>query len=196
MSELNDVIRQAQEGDPDAMEVLVKRFGRSIESECDKYGIWQNPELSHSDLYQEVVVRVWTKIDQFNGIKEKNTELIFDQWIRKTAKSVLSNLNRHRNAKKRNPQEAKLPFDDAAQQKFRNKETDKTASSIYRVNEDIERLNDVMDQHLDDEAKEILNLRVVEGLSLKQISERLKLTYDQVRYKYQISLAELEKRLA
>ena len=83
---LNELLREAQNGEKAAIEELVSQFSRSIESECAKYGISQHPELSQSDLFQEVVFRVWTKINQFNSIAEENVELVFDHWVRKTAR--------------------------------------------------------------------------------------------------------------
>lgn len=191
---LRDLIRAAQAGDVGAIEGLVARFSGLIHKECGKYGVWQNPEWSHSDQLQEVIFRVWTKIEQFNGTEHEHVAPMFEQWVRVTCQSVLKNLYRARSAKKRKP-EGKIEAFDEVTQDFVNRKGDKTPSSIFSANEDIERLNVAMEEQLDDQGREILNLRVVEGLSLKEISERLSLTYEQVRYRYHASLEKLGKQL-
>ena len=192
---LSELLCAARQGDGPSIEALVSRFSGPIEQECGKYGIRQHPELSHSDLFQEVILRVWTRIEQFSGRDQENLELIFDSWIRKTARSVLSNLFRAEKAKKRRPDDPVQSYDEATLT-FVSDRHGRTASSIFSDNEEVERLNNTIEQYLDDTAQQILNLRIVEGLSLKDIAARLSLTYEQVRYNYQSSLAELEKRLA
>ena len=194
MQTLREILRGAQAGDAEAIETLVMRFSGLIQRECAKYGIWQHPDWSHSDLIQEVVFRVWTKIDQFKGTEHEHASAMFDQWVRITSQSVLKNLHRSRTAKKRNP-ENQIQQIDESNQVFAQKNRDQTASAIYSTKEQVERLNTAMDQCLNDECQNIVNLRVVEGLSLKEIAERLSMTYEQVRYKFKTSLETLEKGL-
>ncbi|MFK7769672.1 MAG: RNA polymerase sigma factor [Mariniblastus sp.] len=194
MQTLGELIRAARDGDTEAIETLVMRFSGVIRTECAKYGIRQHPEWSHSDLVQEVVFRVWTKIDQFNGAEHEHAAAMFDQWVRTTAQTVLKNLHRARTAKKRKPEGKIQPIDEATQTMVRHDHV-QTASSVFSNKEQAERLNDAMDECLDKQSQEILSLRVVDGLSLKDISERLSLSYDQVRYKFKCGLEALEKGL-
>ena len=194
MHTLRELLRGAQEGDAIAIETLVSRFSGLIQRECAKYGIWQHPDWSHSDLLQEIIFRVWTKIGQFKGTEHEQASAMFDQWVRTTAQSVLKNLHRSRTAKKRKP-EGQIKSIDEATQNFIGQRHAQTASSIFATKEEVGRLNVAMDKCLDVECQEILNLRVVEGLSLKEIFQRLSMTYELVRYKFKTSLETLEKGL-
>lgn len=194
MQELRDLILDAQAGDAEAIEKLVEKFSELIQRECARYGVWQNPELSHADLIQEVMFLVWTKIGQFKGAENENADAMFTQWVRVTAQSVLKNMHRARNAKKRKPDEKIEVFDESVQG-VHNRNHVKTASSIFSTKEQVERLNAAMKDTLDVEGREILNLRIVEGLSLREISTKLSLSYDQVRYKFKTSLEALERQI-
>ena len=99
------------------------------------------------------------------------------------------------NAQKRHPGEGLRDFDEATQAYFANRNHDRTPSSIFVQDEEVVRLNQAMADCLDEDGRQILRLRVAEGLSLKEISERLDLTYDQVRYKFDQSLGTLQKHL-
>ena len=196
MSEpLRAVIIDAQNGESWAVERIVAEFSDLIRQECSKYGLWQHPEWSHADLYQEAMVHVLGRIGQFSGIDSAQPRAAFEQWVRVTTKNWLSNSERFRTAKKRYPENgftkndgSKMPYDDVPN-------AAKTASSIFARDEEADRLREAMEEHLDGQEKEVLLLRVAEGLSLKEISSRLSLSYDQVRYKYEKSLAELQKHL-
>ena len=196
MTTLNQLLVKARQGDAPAIEALVSKFSPLIEQESAKFGILQQPELSHSDLFQEVALRVWTRIDQFNGVADGNSEVVFEQWVRSTARSVLNNLVRAGKTRKRSPPTRLQSLDEANIALAENKNHNKTASSIFALNEEVDRLHQTIEKYLDPISREILKLRIIDGLSIKDISQRLSLTYEQVRYNYHKSLAELERRLA
>lgn len=196
MPSLCELIRGVRNGDAIAVETLVNRFSGSIRQECAKYGLSKHPDWSHSDLEQEVLLRVWMKIDQFKGAEqEEYAALAFEGWVRKTARSVLSNLQRDRNARKRMPEDGIGTFDEATQDYHHNHNRQRRPSSILARDEEVQRMREAMDRYLDARDREILNRYIVEGHSLKQISVQLSLTYDQVRYAFHAALTELEKRL-
>ena len=146
-------------------------------------------------MNQEVLFHVLTQIDQFKSVDSEKPGAAFEQWIRVTTKNFLNNLNRRRKAKKRFPDAPIRGLDDTSQPKIVLQNPPKTASSIFVHDEEAMRLQAAMKQCLDDQGRQVLSLRVVEGLSLKEISERLSLSYDQVRYKFDKSLATLQKQL-
>ena len=76
-----------------------------------------------------------------------------------------------------------------------NSAAQKNASSVVRVEEDVHRLRNAIDERLDDEAKTILRLYFEQGLPLTEIASQVSLTYDKVRYKFRQSLNELEREL-
>jgi len=196
MSRLSELIRDVQSGDIIAVEALVSRFSGAIRQECAKYGLRGHADWSQSDLMQEVLLRVWTKIHQFKG--GENDEQIaaaFESWIRKTARSTLSNLQRSRKALKRKPDQPTQSFEEVGHQYGILREHPAGPSSIYVRNEEAERVRAAMDQYLDDQTREIIRRHVVDGQTLKHISEQMSLTYDQVRNSFQAAQALIAKWL-
>ena len=189
------LLKAAQKGNKSAVDQIILQYSHIIQRECAKYGLWQHPDWSHSDLVQEVLFRVWDKIQSFRGADTANPQVVFEHWIRKTARTVLSNLQRKRSAKKRKPENGVGVFDEANQQYQNHVEGEKTPSSIMVRNESVEQLQEAISACLNDEAKTILELRMTEGLSLTEIAERLEMTYDMIRNRYKTSLRLLEKWL-
>ena len=145
------------------MESLVAQFSGVIRHECAKFGIRDDADLSQSDLMQEVYLQVWTKVYQFRGGEhDQQIALAFESWIRKTARSTLSNLYRNRDAQKRKPDQSIQSFDEGGQPYGRSRPHQSGPSSIFVKIEEAERLRAAMDQCLDDQTKEIVNRYVVE----------------------------------
>lgn len=196
MTSLSELIRAIQKGDTLAVEELVKQFSGAIRHECAKFGLRDHADLSHSDLVQEVLLRVWTKIHQFRGGEsDEQIALAFDSWIRKTARTTLSNLYRSRETYKRKPDQPTQSFDEGGHPYGKFRPHQSGPSSIFIKNEEVERLRAAMDQCLDDQTKEIVNRHVVEGQSFKYISEQMSITYDQVRYAFHGAHALMAKWL-
>jgi len=196
LNSLAATIRDAQQGDSAACEAIVREFSGLIQHECSKYGLRQHPDWSQSDLYQEAVIHVLSRISQFHGVDQPEPRPALEQWIRVATKNWLSNLERNRKAKKRFP-DAELETLEYRDGKLGHdlKDPTKTASSIFSRQEEFERLHSAMCDFLNDEQREVLRLRVVDGMTIKGISEHLGLTYDQVRYRYEQSLDEMQRHL-
>ena len=196
MTSLSELIRAVQKGDTIAVEALVLQFSGVIRHECAKFGLRDHADLSHSDLVQEVLLRVWTKIHQFKG--GENDEQIaraFESWIRRTARSTLSNLYRGRETHKRKPDQPTQSFDEGGQQYGRFRPHQSGPSSIFAKDEEAERLRAAMNQCLDGQTKEIVNRHVVDGQSFRLISEQMSLTYDHVRNAFHCAQAQMAKWL-
>ena len=86
-------------------------------------------------------------------------------------------------------------FDEATKTFVANRDRQQSVSSIFMKDEEIELLFQAMDECLDENGQKILMLRVVDGLSIRQIAEQLRLTYDQVRYKFEMSVSKLQQKL-
>lgn len=188
---IGETIRQAQNGHETAIEQLIARFGFIIEKECEKFGHRDHPEWTHSDSQQEALIHVLTHIDQFRSTDASNPGAAFEQWVRMTTRNFLRNLERDRKAKKRHPETGINSYDDDAAQSDGLRVASKTPSSIFARDEESIRIRAALDR-LPQDHQEVLRLRVIEGLSLKQISSQLSLTYDQVRYKYNQSLSQIQ----
>ncbi len=194
MPSLNDLIRSAQSGDSIAVEALVKQYSGLVRQECAKFGLKNHADMSHSDLVQEVLLQVWTKIYQFKGgDDDEQTTRTFQVWIQKNARSTLINLFRNRQAQKRMPEGGVRPFDEAAQEYDKNRVHQSGPSSIFSKAEEDSRLREAIHQCLDKQSREIVQRHIVEGQSFKEIAEQMSLTYDQVRYAYHTARTELAK---
>ena len=194
MPSLSELIREAQLGNQVAAETLVQRYRSTIELECAHYNVAKHADLSHSDLVQEILIRIWVSIYQFRGgNEEETTAAAFESWIRKNARSVLSNLYRNRSAQKRAPENGLHSLDEDLQ---RDPNPQPSPSSVVARVEEVERLNDAMNNYLDDRTREILNRHIVDGQSFKSIAAEMSLTYDQVRYAFHEAHAKLERWLS
>lgn len=91
---------RAQDGNTRAVEWIIDQFSGVVEIECSRIGLNKQPEWSQSDLHQEVWIQILNKLNQFNETKNENVDLIFKNWLRITARSVLSNILRRNSAKK------------------------------------------------------------------------------------------------
>lgn len=196
MDSLKELIKSARAGDSISVEALVEKYSYTIRHECCKYALHLPADLSLADLVQEVWFRVWTKLPQFKGDElEGDTALIFEGWMRKTARSVLNDLYRNRSAQKRMPEEAIQYFDEAANAYQNYRAHEAGPSSIFAKDEDAQRLHDAMIRYCDSNTLDIVNRYISEGQSFKQIAESTGQTYEQVRYAFHTAMEELEKRL-
>lgn len=194
MALLKTVLEKAQQGDVASLEYVISEFSSSIDEECSKFGLWQLPDWSHSDLNQEVVIRVVAKLNLFQNLDSENLRASLDRWIRVTSRNVVKNLLRDQTIPSRKPKQPINEFDEQTLTYHRNR--NRSASSIFMRDEEAVVVQTAIAECLDQEGAIILNLRIVEGLSLRQISGRLELSYDQVRYKFERSLAILKQRLS
>ena len=177
-----------------AYERLMGLYRNTIEQECIAYQSLKGPDLSHSDLVQEVALRVWEKITQFKGLdasEEQFRNLRFEAWLRKTARSTLNNLYRDRRAQKRNA-DNRIQTLDGNQVAAA---VDPTPSSILGQREEDARVRRVLNERLDEGSREIVLLHINDDLTFQAIADQLGLTYDQVRYKYRAALKQMEIEL-
>ena len=178
-----------------AYERLMALYRTSIEQESMAYQSLKGPDLSHSDLVQEVTLRVWERITQFKGIDNASEEqfrnLRFEAWLRKTARSILNNLYRDRRAQKRNADSRIHSLDG-------NQDTaavDLTPSSIIGQREEHSRIRRVLNERLDEVSRDVVRLHITEDFTFQAIADQLGLTYDQVRHKYRAALKQIEIEL-
>lgn len=196
MPTLSQLIHCAQGGDVAAVEELMQRFQATIRYECSRFGLNNHADLSVSDLTQEVLLQVWVKLPQFKGSDdEEHTGRAFEVWLRKNARTALSNLHRNRTAQKRMPQQRIEPYLDDGQVLDRKRVEPERASSVFRHQEDAERLKQAMAECLDEQTRLIVHSYVVDGKTFKEIAEQLSLTYHQVRHAFDNACARLEKWL-
>lgn len=188
MESFDRLIEAAQRGELNALRELVLRYEYIVKKECQKFRLWQFPEWTHSDLSQEVMMHVLTRLDQFRG--GDNTEAAFKGWLRRIAFNTVTNLIRHRNNTINSPDG---PIESLVGEIMgTDSKNGATASSIVSKAEQYQLIQDIIFQQLNEECREILRLRIVEGLTFDAIGKRLNLSIDQVRYRYESSLARLK----
>lgn len=97
MPSLLKTIDDALSGDTESIAVLLQRFGGAVEHECRKYLIKHPIESNFDDLEQEVIFRVWARLHSFpRGHQEYNLAIVFEGWLRRTARAVLDDVERQR----------------------------------------------------------------------------------------------------
>lgn len=196
MQPLIDVIRNAQAADMQAVEDLLSHYSRVVRQECDRYGLSGQADMSGSDLSQEVLLQVWLRLHQFRGSEsEEHTVRAFECWLRLTARSVIINLHRSRNAQKRKPSEDILTLDENNLGGAHPIESTSTPSSIYIKQEEVERMAAVFAQHLNSVEREIVTRYVLLGETYRQIADAMSLDYDEVRRIFRTACAKLAKWL-
>ena len=189
METFAELIRKAQRGDLNALRDLVLLYEPLIRSECSCFGLWQFPEWSHSDLSQEVTMRVLTRLDQFRGADQKNPKALFQSWLRVVAQNTVRNILRRQSNTFNSPGG---PIESLVEEMMRSGgKRISTASSIVSRQEQQQRIRRILLNRLDDECREVLRLRIVEGHTYQMIAEQLNLSLDQVRYRFESSLKRL-----
>lgn len=190
MNSFAELISKAQRGELSALRELVDSHADLIRSECAHFGLWQFPEWSHSDLSQEVAMRVLTRLDQFRGSKEKNSRALFRNWLRVVTRNTVKNILRRQGNTLNSPGG---PIESLVEEMIRSGGNRvSTASSIISRQEQHQQIKKAMHQCLDEECREVLRLRVIEGQTYESISQTLNLSLDQVRYRFESSLKRLK----
>jgi RNA polymerase sigma factor (sigma-70 family) len=208
MSEPNgfcELVRQAKAGRSEARADLLDQFRLCVVQICRETGGRDGAELTTDDLVQEVWLRVLEKLEQFHGSEDnQQTAAMFYNWVRMTARSVVFNLREARDAQCRTPPGLLVRLDAAngngstLDHRPNNSpaSNDKTPSAIFVAQERVERVNQAIDSLPDELDRTIIRGRFFQGESLRQISERLEITYDKVRERFHISLRRLESELS
>jgi len=197
----NDLLRRAQAGESQAIDDLMARLRPYVEQVARVKVDNPHASRSASDLVQESLLRVWQKLDQFQGAdRDENSWLMFRSWVAQLLGRVHLNIERDRVAQKRHPGQKMTPLQAGSSDDSRiigvdPPANDPTASQQVGQIEESERIRRALDKQGNDVGATIIRMHFFEGLSLREIAERLNLSYDQVRHRYQTSLRNLEEEL-
>lgn len=198
-----ELLRQAQGGDPQAVERLLMTVHPHLEALARHFADPTCAEESTSDLAQKASVRIWQKLQQFRGSGEDSETLArFQAWLRKVVRRLALNDRRRRNGKRRRPDqpvaslEATVPGESASRKAAAEPPaTVPSPSANVRAAEHAQLVLKALAGLSDEKDREIVQLRFFEGLSLRDISERLGLSYDRVRERYRLSKQRLGRAL-
>lgn len=172
---MDELIERAKAGDAAALEALlarvapaVQRFGRRM---CGN-------EHDSDDVLQDTLVNVARHLSEFEGRSS------FTSWVFAIARSACS--HRRRGAKNRPP----VP-DDAV---FGQADAGSSPEARVADRELVRELSGALER-LSPDAREVILLRDVEGLSAAEVAEALRITVDAVKSRLHRARAALKREL-
>ena len=194
-----DLVLRAQSGDQEAVDRLLVNLRPDIERLARGYSDRADAADSASDVAQEAWLRVWEKLDQFRGAtNDEQTFAMFRTWVQQLVRRVGLNAQRRRKAQVRRPPGARVPLMSEGSGNIGRVQPiapDRTPSSIARRLEDHTRVLEALQGIADETDRTVVERRFVDGQSLHQISEDLRISYDRVRRRYKTVLQQLEREL-
>ena len=196
-----ELIVRARSGEREAMDSLLAVLRPHLEMLAREYADPGRAEGSAADLVQEAWLRAWQKLDQFQGgASDEETLAKFRVWVEQIVHRLGLNARRDRNAQRRRPQGRAIVHLSSAGGSSRPRGASPpaagpTPSANVRQDEEAELVRTALARLPEPLDREILRLRVFEGVSLRQIAERLEISYDKVRERYKVSLRILEREL-
>ena len=169
-----ELVAQAQEGDTSALDqlcgVYTERVRRMVRF---RMGPELRSHLESMDLVQEALVEAVLDLDQFRYSNEGD----FLRWLSRIVENTIRDQMEKAHAAKRDIRR-QVPLDHVAVRSDRPAhEADMplamtTPSVVLSLREDLDRLEKAMDQ-LKPEYREVIVLAKIEGLSCKEIAEKL-----------------------
>jgi RNA polymerase sigma-70 factor, ECF subfamily len=198
-----DLVRQAQTGDQRALDRLLSVVRPYLERLAQRYADPARPSESVSDLVQEAWVRAWRKLGQFRGAADdEQTRATFLAWAGRLLDRLSRNRRRDSDRRRRRPEQPLMSLDAAVPggSTYAGKAAEPAAdqptpSANVRAGERARLVREALAELADEKDREIVRLCFFEGLSLRQVADRLQFSYDAVRQRFHGSLRRLERRL-
>ena len=198
----HQLLNEARAGDRQAMDRLFELIRPHLQDVARAYADSDRPDESTSDLVQDAALRAWQAIGEFRGAeKDDDTHAMFIAWLSRIVQRVGLNAVRDRQAQRRKPPQRILSLDEAgaceessgpAMEPAAN---EPSPSGNVASREQRQLIQAALDQVLDNDDRTIVRLRFFDGLSLREIAERLNVSYDRVRERYRVSMRRLEREL-
>jgi RNA polymerase sigma factor (sigma-70 family) len=198
-----ELVKRAQEGHPEALDQLLSAVRPELVRRARSYMTDEHPESSASDLVQNVCLRAWRNLAQFRcGADDEQTWLQFRAWMLRILARLGLNAVRSRSAQRRRPPQRPLRIGvsrpgerDGSRQVAEPPGDDSTPSSRVRAREEAALLRQALCTLPDALDRTILEMRFFDGLPLRQIAARLRLSEDKVSERCHFSLRRLERHL-
>jgi RNA polymerase sigma factor (sigma-70 family) len=196
------LVGRAQAGDPQALEELLVVVRPWLEQSARRYADPHRESASTSDLAQEAWLRAWQKLSQFQGADtDDETAARFRAWVNRMVERLGKNAVRHRTAQHRKPPgklqrlDAPPPDTQDSGAKLDPATRQPTPSALVVADEQARRVRAALAKIADEADREILQLRFFDGLSLRQIAERMQWNHEKVRLRYHAALRLLEREI-
>jgi RNA polymerase sigma factor (sigma-70 family) len=194
----NVLLRRAQTGDRQALGALLAALRPYLEKVARRYAASSSASPSVSDLVQDACLRVWRKLDQFQGTDDDGQTLaLFRAWVERIVWRLGQNSRRDRKARRRSPAQGlvRLAEPDGAGGTGEPPGREPTPSVNLRRVEQHESVRAALERLPSEPGRVIVRLHFFEGVSLREVARRLSLSYDQVRERYRVSMRFLEREL-
>ena len=198
------IVSQAKGGDRVAMDRLIAVVRPHIQHLARRYADPLHAEESASDLVQEASLRAWQKIDQFQGGLDGAEALAkFRVWMGQIVHRLGLNARRDRQAQKRSPAGRRVlplnPGDGATTGRggagIAAAASGPSPSVRVQRSEEATRVHAALEKIAARSDREVVRLRIFEGLTVEETAKRVGLTVDQVRGRFQACLKVLEREL-
>jgi len=200
--DFQEIVRDAQQGSRVAMDRLLAYLRPHLEELSRGYADPARASESTQDLVQEAWLRAWQKMDQFKGGRDDaETMAMFRGWVGQIVHRLGLNAVRDRQVQRRSPQAGAVfslregPGSSEGDRWKEPADSGPTPSGVYQIDEEARLVQSALEKIPDSLSRDILRLRFFEGVSLRQIAERLGMRYLTVRERYQVSLRVLEREL-
>ena len=192
-SQLNKkMIVDAQNGDQSARQELIACCAPWIQSECEKLGLARVPAITVSDLTQEAKIHIISKLNSFAGAKSPAPAATFRKWVSVVTRNFLLNFIQRL---QRGPTAESIHKSNEGSQPIIEDTKMEPVSANLRKQEDTSLVREAIEKILDEDARAILRMKIVQGTNFIDIAKQLEISVDQVRYRYQQSLAKLKTHL-
>ena len=167
----------------------------------------ERPDESTADLAQAAWLRAWQSLGQFQGPREGETsdaqiQAMFRAWVLQIVRRLGMNSVRDRKAEHRQPPgqlqrlDAALPGPSTAPWGHSQPETAEPSPSGHaEANEQAKHIREALDRLADYGTTQIVRLRFLEGLSLRQIAAKLSRNHEHIRQPFHAALRLLEHDL-
>ena len=197
------LLRQARQGDRQALDQLLADLRPHLEQLARKYVDPASAGESTADLVQEAALRVWQRLEQFRGGgDDAQTAAMFHKWVSQLVHHVGVDKQRERTAQRRAPPQRPLRLDagpgadaSGAAGILDPAASGPAPSANARAQEEARLIHDALDKIPDAADREIMHLCFFQGLSLRQIADKVNLSYDKVRERYHQCLRFLDREL-
>lgn len=191
-----ETLQLAKGGDQASLRELIARFQPEVRGICFDVRI-DSPDLSYSDLQQEVWLRVWCKIAQFAGSTDEAVcEAMFRRWLRTTGRNVMLNVLESRQADRRRPANRPVSLNELSDGGWIEPADSLTPSRCASEAEEALRIRAAIGKITCLESRRIVELRFLENRTLPEIARELNLTYDQTRQRCSAAIALLNQILS
>jgi RNA polymerase sigma factor (sigma-70 family) len=203
----HELVARAQQGDRDSIEALLEAIRPWLWQAAHGFADSERLDESTADLAQAAWLRAWQSLEQFQGPSgneagDAQAMAMFRAWVLQIVRRLGMNAIRDRKARhRRRPGGLRrldaAPPDDstAAWGPARPESRDPSPSAHAAADERIERVREAVARLADDEDRRIVELRFLEGLSLRQIAIRLGRNHESVRERFHAALKILERDL-